>query len=232
MKIKVIGFDLDDTLWAVRPVIIRAEQSLNDWLRQRVPELQFDVEQMRQFRDRALGEQPELANQITELRRRVIHIALTESGVSEATPIADEAIDVFLEARNDIEFFDGAMDVLHALSTRYSLGALSNGNADISRIGLSHLFSFAFSAEQVGAPKPEPDLFHHAIDHSQIEPAEMIYVGDDPKLDVDAANALGIETIWLDHGTKPKGDTEPSAIISNIRELPDAVYSVDPSRQS
>lgn len=230
MKVKVIGFDLDDTLWAVRPVIIRAEKQLNHWLQNRVPELQYGVEEMRQFRDRALSEQPDLAKQITELRRRVIHIALTESGVSEASPIADEAIDVFLEARNQIEFFDGAMDVLNQLSSDYSLGALSNGNADITRLGLSHLFSFAYSAEQVGAPKPEPNLFHHAINHSQIQPAEMIYVGDDPRLDVDAANKLGIKTVWLDHGTKPKGDTEPSAVISNIKELPEAVVAVDTSR--
>ena len=230
MKVKVIGFDLDDTLWAVRPVIIRAEKTLNNWLQTRVPELQYGVEEMRQFRDRALQEQPELAKQITELRRRVIHIALDESGVTEATSIADEAIDVFLEARNNIEFFEGAMEVLNTLSRQYSLGALSNGNADITRLGLSHIFSFAYSAEQVGAPKPEPDLFHHAFRHSQIEPAEMIYVGDDPKLDVDAANSLGIKTIWIDHGTKPKGDTEPSAIITDIKELPDAVSRVDVNR--
>lgn len=227
MKIKVIGFDLDDTLWAVKPVIIRAEKVLGDWLVNTVPELRYDVETMRQFRDQAIAEDPNLVKQITELRRRVIHMALDESDVDNSHDIASEAIEVFLEARNNIEFFDGALDVLTNLSDRYALGALSNGNADISRIGLSHIFSFAYSAEQVGAPKPEPDLFHRAMEHTKVAPHEMIYVGDDPKLDVDAANQLGIKTIWVDHGTKPQGDTAPSAVISHIKELPDAVASID-----
>ncbi len=230
MKIRVIGFDLDDTLWAVKPVIIRAEQTLNSWLKEEVPDLEFNVEQMRQFRDRALAEDPGLQRQITGLRQKVIHLALAESGIKNAEDVAAEAIEVFLHARNQIEYFDGALQVLEHLARDYALGALSNGNADIQRLGLEHLFDFAYSAEQVGAPKPEPDLFHQAILHTSVKPHEMIYVGDDPRLDVDAANQLGIKTIWLDHGTKPQGETAPSATINDIKDLPDAVKEVDPGR--
>ena len=227
MKIEVIGFDLDDTLWAVKPVIIRAEKSLDQWLKINAPGLNYTVEEMRQFRDSVLKQNPALAKKITELRRQIIFTALKESGVTEAEHISNEAIEVFLEARNNIEFFDGALEVLEHLSGHYSLGALSNGNADISRLGLSHLFSFAYSAEQVGAPKPEPHLFHQAIEHTNVRPEQMIYVGDDPHLDVDAANALGIQTIWLDHGTKPMGQTAPSIAISDIKDLPEAVSSLE-----
>ena len=69
-----------------------------------------------------------------------------------------KAIEVFLTERNNITFFDGVVPTLQHLSQRYKLGALSNGNADINRLGLDAYFSFAYSAEQVGAAKPEPHL--------------------------------------------------------------------------
>lgn len=221
--IEVIGFDLDDTLWAVTPVIIRAEKTLNSWLADAAPRLKYDVTSMRDLRHEVLAKQPSLAAKITELRREIIFQALINSDVTQADELADQAIEVFLAARNQIEFFDGALDVLDQLDASHRLGALSNGNADIHRIGLSHLFDFAFSAEDVGAPKPDPALFNKALSHTGVDPHRMAYVGDDPLLDVDAANQVGLKTIWLDHGKKPVGNSQPDVTIFNIRELPDAI---------
>ena len=224
--IEVIGFDLDDTLWEVAPVIIRAEQTLNDWLQTAAPGLKYDVVSMRSLRDEVLGRNPELRKQITELRRQIILCALEKSRVSESARLADEAIEVFLHARNQIELFEGALDVLDHLDSDHRLGALSNGNADVHRLGLSHIFDFAFSAEDVGAPKPDLALFEHALRHTGVSASQMVYVGDDPILDVDAAKQAGLMTVWLDHGKKPQGATRPDATISHIRELPDAIRSL------
>jgi len=224
--IRVIGFDLDDTLWAVKPIIIRAEQKLAGFLQEAAPEHAIDVEVMRALRDRIVANDPTLAHRLTELRRRVIEAALAAQGADEeiARRISFEAIEVFLAARNDIEFFDGVIEGLATLSRDYVLGALSNGNADIRRLGLDRYFSFAFSAEEVGAPKPEPHLFEAAMKHIGITPAQMVYVGDDPVLDVDAANRLGLTTVWMvNPGKAGTGETEPDATITNLRELPDVI---------
>lgn len=226
--IKVIGFDLDDTLWELMPVIMRAESQLNEWLKSKVPTLKYDVTSMRTLRDEILEREPHLAKQITELRRQIILAALIKSQVdsTESEAIASEAIEVFLDARNQIEFFEGALDVLTHLDKQHRLGALSNGNADIHRLGLSHLFEFAFSAEDVGAPKPDLALFQRALTHTGVEPNHMVYVGDDPILDVDAAKQAGLRTVWLDHGKKPRGKSQPDATIFHIQELPDAIRSL------
>ena len=91
---------------------------------------------MRELRHELLRQEPELGKKITELRRRIIQQAMRMSDISSrrATHLANEAIEVFLAARNDIQFFDGALASLEELSKRYVLGALSNGNADIRRI--------------------------------------------------------------------------------------------------
>lgn len=223
--IKVIAFDLDDTLWAVKPVIIRAEKILNGWLQNEAPDLNFSVDEMRVFRESILAQEPALAGKLTELRRRVIESALLQSRFSavEARRISTQAMEIFLQARNEIELFDGALDTLRTLGESYILGALSNGNADIQRIGLAHLFDFAFSAESVGAPKPAPHLFQAALTHTGVSPHQMVYVGDDPTLDVDAAKSLGLKSIWLNHGVKEPGVHNPDQEISHITQLPGAI---------
>jgi FMN hydrolase / 5-amino-6-(5-phospho-D-ribitylamino)uracil phosphatase len=224
--IKVIGFDLDDTLWAVKPIIIRAEKQLDSWLASNVPGMTHTVASMRSLRHEVLNDNPEMAHQITELRRRIIEKAISHSDINNAEQLSIQAIEVFLQARNEIEFFDGALDAIAHLAGDFVLGALSNGNADIFRLGLDPYFSFAFSAEQVGAPKPAPDLFTQALAHTQVEPDEMIYVGDDPLLDVDTANNLGLHTVWVNHRQKQPGNTTADATIDHVRDLPLAVSEV------
>ncbi len=227
--ISVVAFDLDDTLWATKPTILRAEKTLNEWLKTTVPQLNHTAESMRELRHSIVDREPELKKKITELRRRIIEHALelSEIGSSEATEISHRAIEVFLVARNQVEFFEGSLSTLAHLSTRYTLGALTNGNADITRIGLDSYFSFSFSAEQVGAPKPAHDLFHAALQHNSISPSEMVYVGDDPILDVDAANRAGLHTVWLRSPTKTTpGETEADVVIDLIEELPAALATL------
>ncbi len=227
--IKVIAFDLDDTLWDVVPVILQAEAALDQWLAANVAGLQYTVTSMRELRKEVVDENPHLMNSVTEFRRSIIERAIHKSGIdaSIATDQSHRAMDVFLHARNQIELFEGAEEVLAELATQYTLGALTNGNADIMRMGLGRIFSFAFSAEDVGAPKPEHNLFFAALEHTRIKPEEMIYVGDDPKLDVDAATKAGLRTIWMDRGKKAPGEFEADAIITDVSELPHAVTKID-----
>ncbi len=224
--IRAIGFDLDDTLWAVKPVIIAAEKKLSQHLREVAPTLSMDVEGMRHLREQVMKRDPTLRHRLTEMRRRVIEAALLQSDIppAEADALSNGAMDVFLAARNSVTFFDGVEEGLQQLTGSFTMGALSNGNADIHRAGLGEYFTFAFSAEQVGAPKPNPDLFHAALEHLAINPSEMVYVGDDPVLDVDAANRVGLRTVWMKNPARENtGTTSPDAVITNLRQLPDVL---------
>jgi FMN phosphatase YigB (HAD superfamily) len=52
----------------------------------------------------------------------------------------------------------------------------------------------------------------------------MVYVGDDPIKDVDAANAVGLHTIWMrSNSSSNEGESNPDETINDIRELPDAI---------
>lgn len=225
-RIKVIAFDLDDTLWDSRPVLIAAEKSLSSWLESNVPGLAYTVEEMRDFRNDILRRDPQLIHYITELRRRVIETALLKSGIAgeSADSLSRAAMDVFLAARNRIELSRDTLETISALAGQYTLGSLTNGNADIGLLGLSDYFSFAFSAEDVGAAKPDPALFRAAMRHTGAAPHEMVYVGDDPILDIDPANDIGLHTIQIENPRRMEpGKTRPDQAISDITELPAAI---------
>lgn len=227
--IRVIAFDLDDTLWDIRPVMIAAEKHLHQFLVSRVPHLQYDRDTVSEIRAQVIESDPAVAHQLTELRRRVIEQALIKSRLAaeEAGELSVHAMEEFLVARNTIEFFDGVLDVLSDLANSYTLGALTNGNADIRRLGLDAYFEFAFSAEDVGAPKPAHNLFRHAMAHNDIDPHQMVYVGDNPILDVDAANAAGLHTVWVNNRDwEHTGSSEPDETIAHVRELPEAVERI------
>ena len=223
--IRVIAFDLDDTLWNVAPVIRRAESILAAWLEKEVPGYQYEQSKLMPIRETLLGKDPTLGYRLTAFRQQLIEASLNAHlGERDAASCAQGAMEIFLAARNEVAFFEGTLETLRNVAQSFQLGAITNGNADIDRLGLNDCFSFAFSAEQVGAPKPAPDLFHAALAHTGCEPAQMVYVGDDPIKDVDAANEVGLHTIWMRSESKPaQGESNPDEIIDDIRALPDAI---------
>ena len=226
--IRVIAFDLDDTLWDVGPVITRAESILAKWLEKEIPGYSHEPFKLMPIRERLLKEDPTLSHRLTAFRQRLIEASLLSLVDKKSAAFhAEAAMEVFLVARNEVHFFEGAHATLRYLSQSFQLGAITNGNADIYRLGLNDYFSFAFSAEQVGAPKPAPDLFHAALAHTGCEPSQMVYVGDDPIKDVDAANELGLHTIWMrSKGRSLKGESNPDETITDIRALPDAIRNL------
>lgn len=225
--IKVVAFDLDDTLWETDPVLIEAEKILKQWLEDSVPGLRYDRESVWAIRHQLAASRPGLVNRPTDLRRSVIELALGQAGLSKAAAadLAAEAMTVFLEARSRLVLFEGVLETIEQLASRFTLGALTNGNADVSRVGLDEWFDFVFSAEDVGSAKPEPGLFLAALEFTGVEPREMVYVGDHPQNDVDAANRVGLRTIWVDNGIKQreKGETSPEEIVFHVREVPAAI---------
>ena len=81
MSIRLITFDLDDTLWAVQPVIIAADNALRVWLAQHASRLErLSPERLQQLRGEVVEQQPQLDRRVSELRYQVLLRALLQSG--------------------------------------------------------------------------------------------------------------------------------------------------------
>ena len=159
-QIKALTFDLDDTLWDNRPVLAAAEQTLYDWLLRHYPRIgqRYTIEGLRGMRKGLVYKRPELGHDMTELRKTSLRMAADAVGYDHS--LVAPAFEVFIRARHRILLYD---DVIPALKTfrqaGYRIASLTNGNADIKRLGLGHLFDFSLSAEMVGKGKPDPQIF-------------------------------------------------------------------------
>lgn len=220
-SIRAICFDLDDTLWDVWPVIRRAEQAMYDFLLARYPQAvaTMTIESMREARMRVALEHPQMAHDFSFLRTEALRQQALASGC--AGTMAEEAFDVFLRARNEIELYGDTRPALELLRQRYRLFSASNGNADLTRIGLAHFFERSIAAREVGALKPDPVVYWKVIEGTDLTPQEVLFIGDDPELDVDGARRAGMLPVWInrDDAIWPHGLPPPLYSVKNLHEL-------------
>ena len=73
-EIKIITFDLDNTLWDVERVMINAERHLQSWLKDEIPEVleHYSGESLRNLRTTVVAEKPELVHDLSKLRTEII----------------------------------------------------------------------------------------------------------------------------------------------------------------
>ncbi len=232
-RIKLITFDLDNTLWNVESVVINAEKRMRHWLDGRVPgfDVRFPPSVMAELRNAVIEEQPELRHDLSRMREEILYRAIVASAFSrhDARTLARQAFEIFLDARHEVEYFDGALETLERLSRDYVLAALTNGNADFRRLDLGRFFDFGYSSASVGASKPAPDIFHAALEHAQTHPAEAVHVGDHLLDDIEGAAGVGMHTVWVNlKGIEPPEDAAtPTHTVHDLADIPETVERID-----
>jgi putative hydrolase of the HAD superfamily len=224
MSIKLITFDLDDTLWDTAPVIVSAEAMLRDWLAEHAPKLgPVPVEHLWEIRSRLVEADPSFKHRISALRRRVLFHALEDAGYpqAEAQDLADQSFEVFLHGRHQLDIFPEVVPTLEILTRSYTLGVVTNGNADVRRLGLADFFAFALCAEDIGIGKPDPAPFIEALKRGKAQAFEAVHIGDHPGDDIAGAQQAGLRAIWYNPGGKVwEGENLPDAEIRSLTELP------------
>lgn len=221
--IKVLSFDLDDTLWPCFPTILRAEELLYQWLADNVPAItqSYDIYQLRDKRRLLFNEYPDLAYDLTRLRLKSFEV------LAEEFELADDwiqpAFEIFYEARQQVTLFDDVKPVLDELKKDFQLVSLTNGNADTVKTGIDHWFDFSLNSASVGTLKSEPDIYLQVQKLANIEPRQMVHIGDDPLHDISGAKSAGVHAIWINRQKKAWSldACQPDAEIESLHELPE-----------
>lgn len=220
-EIRAITIDLDDTLWEIHPVIRRAEARLRDWLSEHYPRTMkmFDVDSVWQLRGAVARDHPDRSHDLTFLRRTVLGRMGEAAGYGDA--LVDAAMEVFNEVRNSVELFPEVRPALTALRNEYVLVAVTNGNADLERIGIHDLFDGFVSASSAGAAKPARQIFEVAVAAGGATAGQTLHVGDHPECDVDGARDAGLKTIWVNRNGSdwPAELPQPDGIVEHVGEL-------------
>ncbi|MGD8616079.1 MAG: HAD-IA family hydrolase [Gammaproteobacteria bacterium] len=197
-NVRTLTFDLDDTLWDNSPVLKAAEQSLYDWLGEHYPRVtaRYSLASMRTLRQDLLQTAPELRHDVTRLRKMSLRVVAQSTGYDDS--LVEAAFEVFLEARHRVTVYSDVVPALQRLRRAgYRLGTLTNGNADVRRVGLGYLFDFMLLAGSTGRAKPDPHMFDEACRLTRVAPAELAHVGDDPGTDLAGAQTAGVTVVWM-----------------------------------
>jgi FMN hydrolase / 5-amino-6-(5-phospho-D-ribitylamino)uracil phosphatase len=218
---RVISLDLDDTLWPAAPVLAAAEAELYEWLKMRYPRAArgHTIESMRTHRARVAAQHPARSHDFTFLRRHALGLQFTAAGYPAT--LGDEALEVFLAARNRVEVYEDVRPALARLRQRYRLFAVSNGNADLERCGLKDFFDGHVTSIAAGAAKPDARIFAALCELADAAPGEILHVGDDPIADVVGARQAGMHTAWINRvaRTWPVALAPPKRTISTLAEI-------------
>ncbi len=144
--------------------------------------------------------------------RAYLDAYMTECGIpDERREEVHEHLDSeFADAALWLHELPGARDGLRALAeTDIRLGIISNADgligqrlaeAEILQVGpgIGVAVECVIDSGAVGVMKPDPRIFHLALDAMAITPADAWYVGDMPGIDVVGARAAGLHPVVMD----------------------------------
>lgn len=220
-QIQVISFDLDDTLWDCEPVILRAEQAIYGWLQKHAPRItdHCTAEDLHSHRIEFAQGHPEYRVDVTYLRKASLKSLFAQ--YDYPIDLADEAFALFYQVRSQVDLYKDACQVLESLKLDYKIAALTNGNADLTLIGIDHLFDDIQLASLSNPPKPDKAMFNKTAAALGVETEHILHVGDNPGTDVEGGRNAGTMTVWFNqHGVEWPDHYQPADIeIDNLTVL-------------
>lgn len=233
MNIELVTFDLDNTLWESRNVLLRATQETNAWIAEHVPEhASLSPERLKELGELIRHERSEIAHDVSAFRIAFMERCFKEVGatVSDARRLALEAFEVFIHWRCQVTPYPEAERLLSDLNNSYQLASITNGNSDVSLTSIDRYFAFNVSPENAGAAKPSIEIFQRALELGGVpEPSRAIHVGDSLREDVQGAANAGMKTVWLNH-ERDSTKTDATAVVHELADVGRAILEIDSGR--
>ncbi|TDD04875.1 HAD family hydrolase [Saccharopolyspora terrae] len=128
--------------------------------------------------------------------------------------------------------YDDVLPALRLVGERYRIAVVANQRSVVvdalRRDGVAeHIDVWAIS-ETVGAEKPDPRIFQHALDEAGVPASRAVHVGNRLDTDVRGAQRMGLRTVWVLRGEAPPAPTpeqlaEPDIAVHSLAELPGAL---------
>lgn len=202
--VQAVLFDLDDTLFdhtgCAREALAAAQQCHPS-----LKAMAFDalerahatfLEQL--HTDVMLGRVP-----LEEARRERFRRLLASSGAGATGDITARLAAAYRDAYRDARrAIAGAAALLAAVKERARIGIVSNNLLDeqqekLRTCAIDRLVDALVVSEEVGASKPDPEIFRVALARLDCAPEDAVMVGDSWSADIAGARAAGIRAVWF-----------------------------------
>ncbi|TWX58449.1 HAD-IA family hydrolase [Colwellia hornerae] len=239
---QAISFDLDDTLYSNYPVMMATDAKMVAYFStlfsleisptQAIRSTTFDYRFWSPFSQQAVTADPQLIHHVGDMRLATYTLGMKALGLTDdiASEQAQKALDYFVQQRSDFVVPAAVHQLLQSLQQKYPLVAISNGNVDTDKIGISAYFQYRFHAGDLSTTtlhknqrlrqKPAADMFAEACEKLLIKPSQLLHVGDCGRSDIQGAINAGCQTAWISCYDVGKPLTVlPNIELADISEL-------------
>jgi putative hydrolase of the HAD superfamily len=219
-EIKAISFDLDDTLYNNRTVMLAIEKKMVKYFTEKFatllpdfipePNQVFNHRFWAPYRQQAIKIQAELKHDVVKVRYETYRLGLLAFTFSaeESEKEAQAGLDYFISLRSDFIVPNASHELLEHLAKKFPLVAISNGNVNTKALGIDHYFQCIYHAgfqpvdshnkgEYLLRQKPAADMFTLVCAQLSIPSEQLLHVGDCGFADIHGALNAGCQTAWL-----------------------------------
>jgi len=242
--IKVIFFDLDNTLWNHNLALKKTIESVYDYLLENysIPKdkakfidmfNECNVKVWTEYKEGKISQKEVRINRFIDL--------LAFYGISDKDLVIK--LDEFYISLYPTwpVLFEGATELLEQLKGKYALGLITNGfpitqEVKLKNANIKHYFNWIVYSEAVGKTKPNKEIFDYALKEAGISGKEAVYIGDEFDVDIIGAKNAGMKTIWVRKqdnrsGKLPEIPATASLyadyMVTDLKEIVDIVKSIE-----
>ncbi len=208
MQVEHIFFDLDHTLWDFEANSAKAfgfifnenniELDLNEFLNFYTP---INLKYWKLYREERVSKPVLRYNR------------LRESFDALNYEISDDQIDhlakIYIDnLPNYNNLFEGTIEVLNYLYSKYEMHIITNGFEEVQLLKLKkseilHFFNKVITSESAGVKKPNPIIFNHALEITETTAEKSVMIGDNLEADIEGAQQIGMHTIFFNSQNTP-----------------------------
>ncbi|MXN91067.1 noncanonical pyrimidine nucleotidase, YjjG family [Flavobacterium sp. Sd200] len=219
---KAIFFDLDHTLWdfeknsALAFEVLLPKNGINilidDFLHHYIP---ANVNYWKLYRDGLITQQ-----ELRYGRFKDVFVALKYEVSDKVIQQLSHDYIALLPTNNHL--FEGAIEVLEYLKTKYSLHIITNGFHEVQALkmksaNIDHYFETVTNSENAGFKKPHPAIYEYALSAANVQKCDSIMIGDCIEADVQGALDCGIDAIYFN---EHRLEAHPSILqVNHLLEL-------------
>lgn len=171
-------------------------------------------------------------------RRDVWRQGLKMLGIDSPSAASQLAEQFMEERRNRPYVYDDTFQVLAELRKAYKLLLMTNGAPDIQQEkidsipGLAEYFDHIVISGTYGVGKPNPAIYHHALELLNLSPDETVMIGDTLITDILGAQSTGIMNIWINRHLVPVSiPVRPTFEVYSLSEIPQLLLSIQELQQ-
>lgn len=120
-------------------------------------------------------------------------------------------------------FADAAQTLSRLRASGFKLGLITNGSLRMQSrklecLSLGPCFDAILISDAEGISKPDPRIFHRAVERLGTDPAQAVFVGDHPDVDVAGARAAGLRAVWR-RDPKVSRPVAADGVVDELRDL-------------